>query len=220
MTTARLGDARLWLGLVLVIGAMVAGAMVMSAGEDTVPVLRATRDLAAGSTPADLDVVQVDRDLVDDVYVATDVPVDAVLRWPVHAGELLARGALVPAHAESVRGVTVPVEPLHAPAGLNNGDRVDVWASAGASSSDRAAPRLVLPSALVRSVAADVGVGGELGVVLEVPVESVADLVEATRSGVVDLVAVPVDEVAPIGESTLDGSNTEAAGDPWTASAS
>jgi hypothetical protein len=208
-----LGDARLWLGLVLVVGAMLAGAVVMSAGRDTVSVLRATRDLAAGSSPADFDVVQVDRALVRDVYVASDLPGDAVLRWPVHAGELLARGTLAQPRAESVRRVTVPVEPLHAPAALNGGDRVDVWASPGSSSSDRAAPRLVLPSALVRSVAADAGVGGELGVVLDVPVDCVADVVEATRAGVVDLVAVPVDDVAAPDSRPLDGSITEAAGD-------
>ena len=175
------------------VGAMVIGALVMRAGGDTVTVLRATRDLPAGAAPADLDRVQVERGLVGEAYLGMDLPADAVLRWPVYAGELVPRGALGAPVAREVRQVTVPVEPLHAPAVLNAGDRVDVWATAGNSAGDRAAPQLVLAAAVVRTVAADPGVGGELGVVIDVPVESVADVVAATRGGVVDLVAIPVD---------------------------
>jgi hypothetical protein len=85
---------------------------------------------------------------------------------------------------------------------LQSGDLVDVWSmprpDGGAAAGGE--PALVLPSAVVTSVAADsIGIGGEIAVVLEVPSAVVAAVVAATRSGVVDLVAVPATaaEVAP-----------------------
>jgi hypothetical protein len=77
---------------------------------------------------------------------------------------------------------------------LQAGDVVDVWSMPrpDATASDGAEPDLVLPAAVVASVAEDsIGIGGEIAVVLEVPSEVVAAVVSATRTGVVDLVAVP-----------------------------
>jgi FixJ family two-component response regulator len=89
--------------------------------------------------------------------------------------------------------VTVSVDPLHVAIGLNAGDQVDVWSS----SQDAASvlpPKLVLSGLTVQEVASDVvGTGGEIGVVLLVPVTQVPDLVQAIRTGVIDLVKVPVE---------------------------
>jgi hypothetical protein len=118
------------------------------------------------------------------------------LRWPIGSGELIPRGALDDGAGPAIRRVTVPVDPLHAPAALQPGDVVDVWSMPRPDTAVDPArglePALVLPAAVVASVAEDaLGLGGEVGVVLEVPLDVVPSVVAATRTGVVDLVAVP-----------------------------
>jgi len=102
--------------------------------------------------------------------------------------------AIDPEPPTDTREVTVPVDPLHAPVALQSGDLVDVWSMPrpDAAAAGSGEPSLVLPAAVVTSVADDsIGIGGEMAVVLEVPSAVVAAVVAATRSGVVDLVAVP-----------------------------
>jgi hypothetical protein len=118
------------------------------------------------------------------------------LRWPIEAGGLIPLAALDDRPRATTRHVTVPVDPLHAPAALQVGDIVDVWSmprpDALAGAVGGLEPVLVLPAAAVAAVAEDaLGLGGEMGVVLEVPVAIVPSVVAATRTGVVDLVAVP-----------------------------
>jgi hypothetical protein len=194
---ARIGDLRLWAGLALLVVSMAIGATLLSAGDDTVTVWRASRDLSAGSAPVDLEPVAVSRSVAGDRYVGSDVDAVGVLRWPVQAGELLPRAALTQPAAAATREVTIPVDPMHAPAGLQAGDIVDMWSTArDAASADTqvdAAPILVLPAVRVIALAgSDVGISGELGVVLEVRAEDVPAVVAASRAGVTDLVAVPL----------------------------
>ena len=90
--------------------------------------------------------------------------------------------------------VTVPVDPLHAPTNLAPGDRVDVWAtpSDGAQTAS-VSPVLALGSVLVVAAGGeDVGLGGEIAVVLEVPADQVHIVVAAVRAGSIDLAAVPM----------------------------
>ena len=55
-------------------------------------------------------------------------------------------------------------------------------------------PSLVLTGLTVRAVATEVvGTGGEIGVVLLVPVTQVPELIQAIRTGVIDLVKVPLE---------------------------
>ncbi|MHB1164798.1 MAG: CpaB family protein [Candidatus Nanopelagicales bacterium] len=185
---ARWGDVRLWLGLLLVAASMLVGARLMAAGDDTVTVLRATRDLSVGARLDGLVPVRLPRDAAQP-YLGQ--PVDGVLRWPVLAGELVPRSAVATSPPEPTRQVTVPVDPLHAPPGLRPGDRVDVWSSPRGPADAAGPPVLVLASVPVASASSEQGLGGEVGVVLDVPVDDVAGIVAASRSGVVDLVAVP-----------------------------
>ncbi len=194
---ARVGDLRLWAGLALLVVSMVVGATLLSTGDDTVTVWRASRDLSAGSAPADLEPVAVSRHVAGDRYVGAGAEAAGVLRWPVQAGELLPRAALTEPIAAATREVTVPVDPMHAPAGLQSGDIVDMWStsrdSASADAQPRAVPVLVLAAVRVTALAGgDVGISGELGVVLEVPADDVSEVVAASRAGVTDLVAVPL----------------------------
>lgn len=191
---ARFGDARLWLGIVLVVVSVLVGSAVMTAGTGTVTVMSAGHDLSAGSSPDDLVPVVVNAAAAGGAYLTGEAPEGSILRWPVTAGELVPRSALASGGAPSRRLVTIPVDPLHAPPALMAGDLVDVWASAPSTSSSSGAPPVeVLAGVMVSGVAAEAsGMGGEIAVVLAVPEGDVGGLVTASRSGVIDLVAVPV----------------------------
>lgn len=189
---ARWSDVRVWAGVGLLAAAAVGGAAIVGGQADDVLVLQASRDLAVGSTVQDTVMVAVPRSLADD-YLTAAPDAGVELRWPITAGELIPASALAPSPGASLRGVTVAVEPGHAPATLLPGDLVDVWVSdASALGTAATDPRLVLPAARVRVVTDDAGgFGGARGVELAVPEAQVADLVAAVREGALDLVTVP-----------------------------
>ena len=203
VTAARIGDLRLLAGVGLVVASVVVGVSVMTSSGDTVLVLRASRDLSIGAAPMDLVTVPISRSAAGDAYVSEQPASGTVLRWPVHAGELVPRAALAVATQPPKRQVTVAVDPLHAPVGLVAGAHVDVWASS--TERDAGAPSLVVRDVVVASVSEDaVGVGGEIAVVLDLGEDDVPAVVAAVRSGVVDLVAIPVDsQTASAPEGTV-----------------
>lgn len=196
---AGLADVRLWAAVLLLAGSAALGAWALRADEETVTVWRATRDLSVGAAAVDLETVEIDATLAAAGYLGPADDVSGALRWPVSAGELLPRGSVAGDQAPSTRRVTVPVDPLHAPVGLQAGDLVDAWVTprsdAGASTVDAG---LVLSGVAVAAVSADgVGLGGELGIVLDVPVADVPRVVAAARGGLLDLVAVPAGSQEP-----------------------
>ena len=70
---------------------------------------------------------------------------------------------------------------------------MDIWATAEDSSLPGAS-RLVESSAVVTAIATDsMGVGGEIGVAVEIPEERAEALISAVRGGVIDLVSVPIE---------------------------
>lgn len=194
----RWTDFRLWLGLALIVGAMFAGARLLSADSDTVTVWQATRDLPEGASVRDFRPVTVALGDASDDYVPASEIVTGTLRWPVAEGELLPRRALGGESLEGARLVTVPVDPLHLPPGLTSGDRVDVWATPGDDLEVLPLPELVVPGVSVATVAEDtVGIGGQIAVVLTLDEQDVPRIVAAMRGGNLDLVAVPLESQAP-----------------------
>ena len=193
LRVVRWRDLRLWVGLAIMVTAMFAGAFVLSRGDKTTTVWRASSDSSIGSLPIATPVTVMLGEAQDQYILATE-PLIGRLRLPVAAGDLIARGALGFAPMLNARLVTIPVDPLHAPVNLATGDVVDIW-STPAEVVGGAAPQpvLVRPGVSVAEVAADsVGVGGEIAVVVEVPESAVDPLVAAARSGLIDLVAVPI----------------------------
>lgn len=189
----RWRDARLWLGVALMAVGMIAGARILGADPDTVVVWQASRDLPPGVPPV-AQPVEVSLGPAATAYLRADEPLGGRLRVPVAAGALIPADALVQSPQAGIRLVTLAVDPLHAPVGLSGGDVVDVWATeVDAARSIVQEPALVLPQARVAQVDAEnLGLGGEIGVVIEVPQDLAAELVRAARSRVVDLVAVPL----------------------------
>lgn len=198
-------DRRLLLGLLLVFTSVVVGARVLAGADTSVPVYAATRDLVAGTALADSDlrVARVRLFGNGDRYVsaAGSKPAGYVLVRAVGRDELLPRLALTAdAAATPVRLVTLPVRRNHLPPGLGHGRAVDVYLSrSGGGSGSKAvavAPSLVLAGVPVDSVAdrgSRLAAADETGVVLRVPVASVAAVVAAAQTGAIDLVLLPVD---------------------------
>lgn len=187
--------------MLLVLVAVVVGARVVAAADDTELVWVATRDLAAGTTLTEDDVatrpVRLDDTARAYLGVRGASPEGYQLTRPVGAGELLPAAAVTPpGSALPHRLVTVPVERFHYPADLARGAIVDVYVTARATSGAPApASELVLAAALVADVERDAGrlgaTGSGVGVVLSVAPDDVPALVGAVQGGSVDLVRVP-----------------------------
>lgn len=209
---ARWLDARLLVGVGLVLASVVLGARVVSGADDTVGVWAARADLAAGDTvtPADLVEHRVRLDAGVDRYVAagTALADGLVLTRPVAEGELLPARALADRDAADVRYVTVSVPRAELPAGAAKGSRVDVWVAPSAL--DRATSEktpgtstLLLGGAAVEGVQQDesaFGSGdGDVPVVLAITAAAahgdlegtVAEILTASRGGRLYLVGVP-----------------------------
>jgi Flp pilus assembly protein CpaB len=197
------------LGVLLVLTAVVVGARVVAAADDTERVWVATRELAAGTTLTADDVTTraVRLDSTARAYLGAQgaAPDGYLLTRPVGAGELIPAAAVAaPDRGAARRQVTVPVERFHYPGDLARGARVDVYVTPAASAGAAAAgapgwpePRLVLEAAVVADVERESGrlgpTGSGVGVVLSVAPAEVADLVAAIQAGTVDLVRVPAD---------------------------
>ncbi len=191
-------DTRVILGVALLVVCTLIGARVVTMSSDEVDVWQVQRDLSVGAVPTsdDLQPVGVDPQLAA-MYASVDVVPGLPLTRDVRAGELLAVADMADGAIRDVRWVTLPIEPLHAPADLAPGDRVDVWATVDPSrafGSDAVArPNLVLPDALVSGIDVDArGFAGDYGVVVEVAPDQAESLLTAVRGGLIDLVRVPL----------------------------
>lgn len=207
-------DARLVLGVLLVLVSVVVGARLLAAADASQAVWVATRDLAPGSTLAEGDLEPGQVQLFDNgaryLTATATKPVGYVLRRGVGADELLPRESLArPDEAgRALRDVSVPVTAGHLPEDLEAGQQVDVYVTPGSRSAaappDGAAPaeggaRLVLARVAVtlRPRTSGLGAAGSSSVVLSVAQDDVAPFVAAVQSGGVDLVRVPRGEELP-----------------------
>jgi hypothetical protein len=203
LRTVRWRDLRLWLGLGLMIVAMIVGARLMTGSDEMVSVWRATRDLGVGAVP-EAERVSVSLGTIDESYLTAASPLAGRMLLPVPVGALIPAAAVGTGTPSNTRMVTVAVDPLHAPTELAPGDRVDVWATqSDGAQTVSAPPLLALASVLVVAAGGeDVGLGGEIAVVLEVPADQVHIVVAAVRTGSIDLAAVPM-SAEPVAAGSL-----------------
>jgi len=200
----RWTDTRLLLGVLLVLGSVVVGTRVVASAQQTRPVWATSRDLPAGVTLREDDLVlaQVRLDDASARYVGAGSSVAGrSLTRPVAAGELLPRSALDAGAARSPGHLlSLPVQTAHYPPGLGRGDVVDVYvtardlsATAQDAGSTGSARRVLSGATVVDTEDASAGLrdpAATVAIVLEVPDGDVPDLVGALRSGDVDLVLV------------------------------
>jgi hypothetical protein len=211
MTAPRWLDARLALGVLLVLVSIVAGARIFASADTLTGVYVAAHDLVPGQhlTSADLDVTRVRLPAAGGRYIAAGAapPVGYVVTRYVGAGELVPLGA-VSAGAATTRSrlVTVPVQSGHLADALQRGDLVDVYVTAKAAAGAAVpAPTLVLAGVPVESRdggSRSFSGTSQLAVVLAVPVDQVAALVHAVESGTIDLVTVPPAAAAAVSPAT------------------
>jgi hypothetical protein len=133
---ARTGwrDPRLWIGVLIVAVSVVAGARLLAAADDTVPVWAVATDAGPGArlTPDQLVVHRVrfaDTDDLRGYFTADDaLPSQLLLVRGVTAGELLPRAALGSADdAAGTVELPVAVEAEQVPRSVHAGSVVDVY---------------------------------------------------------------------------------------------
>lgn len=151
ISTPRWFDLRLVLGIVLVLTAVLVGALVVARARHTDKQVAVTRDLAAGTRLRSGDVRLIDVQLPDDVrqdaaYLTDpDQAVGRVLNRPLRRGELVPAGVLT-ATGGAQTTMSVPLAADAAPA-LGRGERIVVWLST------RSCPSTVLlPDVTVQDV--------------------------------------------------------------------
>jgi hypothetical protein len=208
-------DARLALGILLVALSIVAGARVFTAADNTTTVYVAAHDLVPGQhlSADDFAVGHVRLPAQAGLYIAASAtpPAGYVVTRFVGAHELVPVAALGAAGtAAHSRFVTVPVQSGHLADELTRGDLVDVYVTPKAATGEAApAPVLVLAGVPVESRSGGsrtFTASSAFSVVLSVPAEKVAAVVQAVESGTIDLVTVPPSETAASGTQASEGS--------------
>jgi hypothetical protein len=193
VTPPKRPDARFIIGLVFLVISAIAGARLLAEAGSTVTAWTFTRDLPAGAliVASDVSPVQV-RDLGDAYVSSAETVIGRRLARDVGAGEFVPAAGLVAGQsAGASRWVTIPVDPLHMPADLRRGHRVDLWSSPEIESV-LAAPILVMPGLVVMSApSAERALSSTVPVTVDVPVDQVPIVLAAVRSGLIDLVRVP-----------------------------
>lgn len=171
-------DPRLWVGVVLVTGSVVAGARIMAGADDTSAVWAASGDLVAGQTLTsdDLTATRVRfSDVADgERYLAVDerLPDELTLVRAVEAGELVPASVLGAESGEETVTVSIAVAPEHVPTDLVTGSHVDVWV-VGEDRRSRRAAELVLDDIVIIDapvVSDSFATSGNRQLVLAVPV--------------------------------------------------
>lgn len=147
-------DPRLWIGVVLVTGSVVAGARVLSGADDMTAVWSASSDLVAGQTLTADDLtatrVRFDEGADEQRYLPVDeeLPVARTLDRPLAAGELVPAAALGEEADDDTVAVSIAVAAEHVPTDLVRGSHVDVWVI-GEDRRQRAAAELVLDDVVI-----------------------------------------------------------------------
>lgn len=186
-------DSRLVLGVILILVAIVAGAKVVAAADDTVPVYAAAHQLVPGQAVTARDLTSVQVRIADhtSAYVDASHPVagDTFAVREVRQGELVPATALGSTQALHVKAVTVPVDPSAAEM-LIVGSVVDVWVNVREGSSASASyrkPTKALAAAVVARVPTDKGglrVGaGAAAIQVMVPDDQVQSLIASIDQG-------------------------------------
>lgn len=193
------GDARFFLGVLLVVVSVAGVWLVVAAARQTVPVYAAAHTIVPGEPIAagDLTVVDVALGALADTYLAADDLDDAAV-----ATRTIAAGELVPAssvgRADAARTTSVVVRSaVDVPASIDAGSVVEVWAAPLLEQGRYDEPRVLVADATVVSVTRDDSMmgGGAAALELVIPRADVA----ATLAAMADESALSVVPTAGAG---------------------
>lgn len=158
----RWTDARLLVGAVLVIAAIIATYLLVSAATATTRVWASAASLVPGQAlgPDDLVVAEVNLADVGDKYLSADTPLpqDSSVRSVIAEGELVPASAVTPMAELQGRIVAIDV-PGSVPSVVDRGSLVDVWAQPESTGLDdeAGAPEQIVSGAPVAHITRDVG---------------------------------------------------------------
>ncbi|MBW8173653.1 SAF domain-containing protein [Ornithinimicrobium sp. Arc0846-15] len=199
-------DARLIIGVLLVVISVVGGARLIAALDDGTAVYVAAEPLVPGQevTAADLDVVDVRFTQDADLYVsaAGEIEPGTYALRGVPTGELIPAAALGEARQVESKAVTVSIDPATA-SSIHVGSVVDLWVSRRdpeALGTTYVEPELLLSNAVVSTTPAQstaIGAGvGDAPVQIVVPADRVGDVI-ASVDQEARLTLVPAPAGAP-----------------------
>jgi hypothetical protein len=177
------GDARFFLGILLVVASVAGVWLVVASARQTVPVYAAARTIVPGEViaPGDLRVVDVALGSVADTYLSADEFGEAaVATRTIAAGELVPVGAI--GSADSTRTTSVVVRStVDVPASVGAGSVVEVWSAPPLEQGEYDEPRILVADATVVSVTRDDSMigGGAAALELVVPRSDVAAILAA-----------------------------------------
>ncbi|WP_243076930.1 SAF domain-containing protein [Microbacterium sp. SS28] len=178
------GDARFFLGILLVAASVAGVWLVVSASRQTVPVFAATRTIVPGEAVAADDVRLVDVALgrLEDSYLTADALEEGLVATrTVTEGELVPQSAVGAASAAATTTVVLR-SAVEVPASVKAGTVVEVWEAPLIERGSYDAPRILVPDATVVSVTRDESVigGGAASLELVIPRADVAAVLAAT----------------------------------------
>ncbi|GAB3600921.1 SAF domain-containing protein [Microbacterium tumbae] len=191
------GDARLAIGIVLVLLSVAGVWLIVSGARQTTPVLQASRTIVAGEalTSADFVVVDVSLGAASDHYLAPqDLTTGLVATRTLDTGELLPAAAV--GDADDSRTTTIVVESsIGLPAGVSAGSVVELW-HAPAQEQGFDEPRILVADAIVASLVAEDGMLAQSRPAAELVIDraDVAEVLAAiTRGSALSIVPAGTD---------------------------
>jgi hypothetical protein len=193
------GDARFFLGILLIIASVAGVWFVVTASRQTAPVFAATRTIVPGEAigSADVRAVEVALGQLGDLYLSeSELGAGLVATRTIPVGELVPADAVGDA-AEARTTSVVVRSAVDVPASVEAGTVVEVWAAPLDEHGDYDVPRILVPDATVVSVTRDDSMlgGGAAALELVIPRADVA----ATLAAMADESALSVVPTAGAG---------------------
>ncbi|GAB3385326.1 hypothetical protein GCM10027568_02220 [Humibacter soli] len=191
---AQTGKRRFWVdprfvvGILLIAASVVGVCVLLATQNRSVEVYTARNTLVAGDRvrPGDLELTSVRVPSASDVYLTrAALPRDAVVVRSVPRGELVPASAVGETADAALTSVVVKASGPAA-AAVDKGAVVDVWAAHSTDDKDYRPPTVLVPGAVVASVARDdslVADRSTVSIEMRVPSNRVASVLQAIADG-------------------------------------
>lgn len=186
------GDARFFLGILLVVASVAGVWFVVAASRQTVPAFAASRTIVPGEAISgdDVRVVEVSLGQLGDAYLAPEALADGLVATrTIESGELVPHSAV--GEASAVRTTSVVLRSaVDVPGSVEAGSVVEVWAAPMIERGSYDVPRILVADATVVSVTRDDSMigGGSAALEIVIPRSDVA----ATLAAMADESALSV----------------------------
>ena len=177
------GDARFFLGILLIVASVAGVWLVVAAARNTVPVYAATRTIVPGEVISAEDVRVVDvalGTLADNYLTPAEIGDASVATRTIDEGELVPAASV--GAADSARTTSVVVRSaVDVPASVSAGTVVEVWSAPLLEQGRYDTPRILVADATVVSVTRDESMigGGSAALELVIPRADVASTLAA-----------------------------------------